>query len=152
MNIEKKHKIILLIIIGIFIFGFFLVPKLAKNSMLEDIKKEKIDEKIVTKVEYVKYEGDALMSVTEEKKEVIGEKSKASMLIHSIDSYKTNALFSKNSSNEILLYTFKDGTSLICYIDNDNLGIDNGKVWVKGVNIEEIKGEMKNVTLVKTVK
>ena len=50
-----------------------------------------------------------------------------------------------------LLVKFKDKSELTCYLDGSKLGLDSGRVWVKGVNRVKLIKDMKKVNLVKSM-
>ncbi len=126
-----------------------------KNVTIISIIKseEKLDEvnKEITKIEYIKYKGEPFMSVVEEKKSINGNDNEVTKTIRSLDSYKIQILGNKESTSEILYVYFKDSTKLICYIDGNKLGVDSGNIWIKDVNIEYIKKQMKDVKIIKEV-
>lgn len=152
INVNFKKKYIPFIIIGIaLILILFLTPKIAKNSMLSNVMDNQIASKEITKIEYIKYKGEPFMSVVEEKKSINGNDNEVTKTIRSLDSYKIQILGNKESTSEILYVYFKDSTKLICYIDGNKLGVDSGNIWIKDVNIEYIKKQMKDVKIIKEV-
>lgn len=152
INLNFKKKYIPFIIIGIvLILILFLTPKIAKSSMLSNVLDNQIASKEITKIEYIKYKGEPFMSVVEEKKSMSGNDNEVTKIIRSLDSYKIQILGNKESTSEILYVYFKDSTKLICYIDGNKLGVDNGNIWIKDVNIEYIKKQMKDVQIINEV-
>ena len=152
INLNFKKKYIPFIAIGIIlILILFLTPKIAKNSMLSSVMDNQIAGKEITKIEYIKYKGEAFMSVVEEKKSISGNDNEVTKIIRSLDSYKIKILGNNESTSEILYVYFKDSTKLICYIDGNKLGVDNGNIWIKDVNIEYIKKQMKDVQIINEV-
>ena len=107
--------------------------------------------KEITKIEYIKYKGEPFMSVVEEKKSISGNDNEVTKIIKSLDNYKIQILGNKESTSEILYVYFKDSTKLICYIDGNKLGVDSGNIWIKDVNIEYIKKQMKDVQIINEV-
>lgn len=152
INLNFKKKYIPFIIIGIvLILILFLTPKIAKSSMLSNVMDNQIASKEITKIEYIKYKGEPFMSVVEEKKSISGNDNEVTKIIRSLDSYKIKILGNKESTSEILYVYFKDSTKLICYIDGNKLGVDSGNIWIKDVNIEYIKKQMKDVQIINEV-
>ncbi|WP_138269053.1 hypothetical protein [Anaerofustis stercorihominis] len=152
INLNFKKKYIPFIAIGIIlILILFLTPKIAKNSMLSSVMDNQIAGKEITKIEYIKYKGEPFMSVVEEKKSISGNDNEVTKIIRSLDSYKIKILGNNESTSEILYVYFKDSTKLICYIDGNKLGVDNGNIWIKDVNIEYIKEQMKDVQIINEV-
>lgn len=152
INLNFKKKYIPFIIIGIvLILILFLTPKIAKSSMLSNLMDNQIASKEITKIEYIKYKGEPFMSVVEEKKSISGNDNEVTKIIRSLDSYKIKILGNKESTSEILYVYFKDSTKLICYIDGNKLGVDSGNIWIKDVNIEYIKKQMKDVQIINEV-
>lgn len=152
INLNFKKKYIPFIIIGIvLILILFLTPKIAKSSMLSNVMDNQIASKEITKIEYIKYKGEPFMSVVEEKKSISGNDNEVTKIIKSLDSYKIQILGNKESTSEILYVYFKDSTKLICYIDENKLGVDSGNIWIKDVNIEYIKKQMKDVQIINEV-
>ncbi|MGO5358978.1 hypothetical protein ACTQYZ_06735 [Anaerofustis sp. LCP19S3_F7] len=152
INLNFKKKYIPFIIIGIvLILILFLTPKIAKSSMLSNVLDNQIASKEITKIEYIKYKGEPFMSVVEEKKSISGNDNEITKIIRSLDNYKIQILGNKESTSEILYVYFKDSTKLICYIDGNKLGVDSGNIWIKDVNIEYIKKQMKDVQIINEV-
>lgn len=152
INLNFKKKYIPFIIIGIvLILILFLTPKIAKSSMLSNVMDNQIASKEITKIEYIKYKGEPFMSVVEGKKSISGNDNEVTKIIRSLDSYKIQILGNKESTSEILYVYFKDSTKLICYIDGNKLGVDSGNIWIKDVNIEYIKKQMKDVQIINEV-
>ena len=152
INLNLKKKYIPFIIIGIvLILILFLTPKIAKSSMLSNVLDNQIASKEITKIEYIKYKGEPFMSVVEEKKSISGNDNEITKIIRSLDNYKIQILGNKESTSEILYVYFKDSTKLICYIDGNKLGVDSGNIWIKDVNIEYIKKQMKDVQIINEV-
>ena len=152
INLNFKKKYIPFIIIGIvLILILFLTPKIAKSSMLSNVLDNQIASKEITKIEYIKYKGEPFMSVVEEKKSISGNDNEVTKIIRSLDNYKIQILGNKESTSEILYVYFKDSTKLICYIDGNKLGVDSGNIWIKDVNIEYIKKQMKDVQIINEV-
>lgn len=152
INLNFKKKYIPFIIIGIvLILILFLTPKIAKSSMLSNVMDNQIASKEITKIEYIKYKGEPFMSVVEEKKSISGNDNEVTKIIKSLDNYKIQILGNKESTSEILYVYFKDSTKLICYIDGNKLGVDSGNIWIKDVNIEYIKKQMKDVQIINEV-
>lgn len=152
INLNFKKKYIPFIIIGIvLILILFLTPKIAKSSMLSNVMDNQIASKEITKIEYIKYKGEPFMSVVEEKKSISGNDNEVTKIIRSLDNYKIQILGNKESTSEILYVYFKDSTKLICYIDGNKLGVDSGNIWIKDVNIEYIKKQMKDVQIINEV-
>lgn len=152
INLNFKKKYIPFIIIGIvLILILFLTPKIAKSSMLSNVMDNQIASKEITKIEYIKYKGEPFMSVVEEKKSISGNDNEVTKIIKSLDSYKIQILGNKESTSEILYVYFKDSTKLICYIDENKLGVDSGNIWIKDVNIEYIKKQMEDVQIINEV-
>ncbi|WP_290771701.1 hypothetical protein [Anaerofustis sp.] len=150
ININKKQ--VIFIIIGIIlILTLLFTPKIAKINMLNSVEENKIANKKIVKIEYIKYEKEPFRSVIKEKKEIKGNNNSVTNIIRDLSSYKTQILGNKESTNEILYVHFKDGSKLMSYIDGNKLGVDNGNIWLKDINIEKIKSEMKQVKLIKNL-
>ena len=150
ININKKY-IIFGVIIVILALILFLTPRIAKNSMLSSVVNNEIGNKEITQIEYIKYKGEPFMSVVEEKKSISGNDNEVTKIIRNLKSYKIQILGNKDSTSEILYIHFKDSSKLICYIDGNKLGVDSGSIWLKDVNIDNIKKQMKDVKLVKEI-
>lgn len=152
MHISKKNCFLIIFLIVLILLALFIIPPIAKKQMLKDVKENYAVNKKLEKIEYIKYEDEPFMSIVLEKKSITSTKSEAYKLLKNIDTYKPKILNTKDYTNEILYYHFKDKTKLICYIDNDCIGVDNAKTWIKGVDINSIKKQMKDVKIVTEVK
>lgn len=150
---KKPVRIIMLLLVfaATFFAAVVLVTQMAENSTLKDVYENQIKGKKIASIEYVKYESEPFMSVVLDRRYTDKTSSEAFKTIKNVNRLKVNAMFNRADSNEVLLVKFKDKSELTCYLDGSKLGLDSGRVWVKGINRVKLIRDMKKVNLVKSM-
>lgn len=130
---------------------FFGITQAAKKGQLNDIYNTQIKGRKIVSVEYVKYEKEPFMSVVKQRRYTDSASSEAFRTIKSANTHGIKLMPLSSSSSEVLLVKFKDGSLLTSYIKGNTLGLDSGRVWIKGIDRKKMIKEMKKVKLVKNV-
>ena len=143
MKKPAKYLFILLAFALVFFGTVAAVTQMAKTSALNGIYEDTVRKSKIVSVEYIRYESEPFMSVVLEKRITDNQSSPAFKTIKNMKSMKISPMFNPKESSEILIVRFKNGKKLNCYLKGSKLGIDNGKVWVKGVRKKDMLKTMK---------
>lgn len=151
---KKPLRLILFVLLAAaaFFAAVALTTQIAKTRTLSTVYEEQISGKKIKSVEYARYEDEPFMSVVLDRRYTDSPLSQPAEIISKINEYRVSPMFNSQTTSEVLIVKFRDGSEITSFIDGTKLGLDHGKVWVRGVDKKELLKGMKKVDLVKNVK
>lgn len=154
-NKYNKNKVLIIGAISfilVILLSFLIIPHIVKTKTLQSVYDNGLNKKEVSSVEYIKYEDNLFRSVILEKRISTGSNSPIAKEIMNLNNNSIPFISPKNKVSEIFSVKFKDNSSIIIYISDNNLGIDYAKIWVKDKNIKTLIKKMDKVNIVTKTK
>ena len=108
-----------------------------------------LNDKKITKIEYVEYKDEPFRSVIKQKKEIIDNDELFNSFIKKANMQDVVLFGNPEYSKETLFIHFSDDTSINAFLDGDKIGFDYGKVWIRNNEASKIIKNMKDTKLVK---
>ncbi len=129
----------------IFIILIFIPFVAAQNNYLS----LGLNDKKITKIEYVQYKDEPFRSVIKQKKEITDNDELFNAFVKKANMQDVVLFNNPKYSKETLFIHFSDDTSLNAFLDGNKIGFDYGKVWIRNDEATKIIENMKNTNLIK---